>query len=207
MSALLNVFDDILHLMSSDNSVDMVYLDFAKAFDKVDHGVLLHKIKTIGITGRLGVWLYHFLTDRTHFVRLQGGVSLDSPVRNGVTQGTVLGSLLFIILMGDINRGISSSSIVSFADDTRLYHGISSIDDGTILQNDLNDKWASCNNKSFNAQNFQHICFSPHSSLSCNIDTTSSFDIINYSRNILDLGVNVSSDCSFDFYISNLKNC
>ena len=60
LSALLNVFDDIMHLMSGGNTVDMVYLDFAKAFDKVDHGVLLHKIKSLGITGKLGVWLYHF---------------------------------------------------------------------------------------------------------------------------------------------------
>ena len=104
--------------MSGVNSVDMVYLDFAKAFDKADHGVLLHKIKTLGITGRLGVWLYHFLTDRTHFVRLQGGV--DSPVLSGVLQG--------------INRGISSSSMVSFADDMRLYHGISRVDDCTIFK-------------------------------------------------------------------------
>ena len=134
--------------MSGGNSVDMVYLDFAKAFDKVDHGVLLHKIKTLRITGRLGVWLYHFLTDRTHFVRLQGGAS---PVLSGVPQGTVLGPLLFIIQMGDINRGISSSSIVSFTDDTRLYHGFSSVNDCTILQNDLNSvyDWASCNNMFF----------------------------------------------------------
>ena len=56
----------------------------------------------------------------------------------------------------------------------------------------------------FNAQKFQHICFSSHSSLSCNIYTNSSFYIINYSRNILDLSINVSSDRSFDFHISNL---
>ena len=62
LSALLNVFNDIMHLMSGGNTVDMVCLDFAKAFDNVDHGVLLHKIKTLGITGKLGVWLYHFLT-------------------------------------------------------------------------------------------------------------------------------------------------
>ena len=70
--------------MSGGNTVDMVYLDFAKAFDKVDHGVLLHKIKTLGITGKLGVWLYHFLTHRTHFVRLQGGISHANPVLSGV---------------------------------------------------------------------------------------------------------------------------
>ena len=82
MSALLNVFDDTTSC--SGNTVDMVYFDFAKAFDKVDHVVLLHKMKNLGITGKLGVWLYHFLTDRTHFVRLQGGVSLDSPLLSGV---------------------------------------------------------------------------------------------------------------------------
>ena len=170
--------------MSGGNTVDMVYLDFAKAFDKVDHGVLLHKIKTLGITGKLGVWLYHFLTHRTHFVRLQGGISHASPVLSGVPQGTVLGPLFFLILMGDINSGISSSSIVSFADDTRLYHGISNVDDCSFLQNDLNSvyDWASCNNMSFNAQKFQYICFSPHSSSSSNVYTSSSFDIINYSK-------------------------
>ena len=83
--------------------MDMVYLDFAKTFDKVDHGVLLHKIKMLGITGKLGIWLYHFLTGRAHFVMLQGGVRFDSPVISGVPQLTVLDPLLFIILMCDIN--------------------------------------------------------------------------------------------------------
>ena len=123
------------------------YLDFVKAFDKVDHGVILYKIKMLGITGKLVAWLYHFLTGRTHFVRLQGGISFGSPVISGVPQGTVLGPLLFIILMCDINSGITSSSMVSFADDTRLYYGISNVDDCAILQNDLNFiyEWASGN--------------------------------------------------------------
>ena len=51
LSALLNVFDDIMHLMNGRNTIDMVYLDFATAFDQVDHKVLLHEIKTLGITG------------------------------------------------------------------------------------------------------------------------------------------------------------
>ena len=171
-----------MHIMSGGNTVDMVYLNFAKAFDKVDHGVLLHKIKTLGITGKLGVWLYHFLTHRTHFVRLQGGISHNSPVLSAVSQGTVLGPLLFIILMEDINCDISFSSNVSFADDTRLYHGISNVDDGPFLQNDLNSvyDWASCNNMSFNAQKFQYICFSHHSSSSPNVYTSSRCDILTY---------------------------
>ena len=73
---------------------------------------------------------------------------------------------------------ISSSSIVSFADDIRLYHGISNVDDCSFLQNDLNSvyDWASSNNMSFNAQKISNIyVFSPHSSSSSNVYTSSSF--------------------------------
>ena len=55
-------------------------IDFSKAFDKVDHGILLHKLRAVGITRNIGIWLFHFLTDRSHFVRLPGGISEDHPV-------------------------------------------------------------------------------------------------------------------------------
>ena len=58
-----------MYILITDN---MVYLDFSKAFDKVDHGILLHKLRALGITGNIGIWLFHFLTDRSHFVRLPG---------------------------------------------------------------------------------------------------------------------------------------
>ena len=102
----------------------MIYLDFAKAFDKVDHGFMvyfLHKLKKLGITGNLGKWILDFLSDRKHFVRLLGGVSNDGPVLSGVPQGTVLGPLLFLVLLSDISNDINHSSVVSFADDTRVY--------------------------------------------------------------------------------------
>ena len=55
LSALLDVLDDIMHMLSSDTTVDMIYLDFSMVFDKVDHGVLLHKLKNLGITDKLGI--------------------------------------------------------------------------------------------------------------------------------------------------------
>ena len=61
-------FDDRMDMLSSD--VDMIYLDFSKAFDKIDHGVLLHKLKYLGITDKLGIWFFQFLTNRTHYVRI-----------------------------------------------------------------------------------------------------------------------------------------
>ena len=162
---LVGCFDDLMHMLSSDTTVDMIYLDFSKAFDKVDHGVLLHKLKDLGITGKLGIWFFQFLTNRTHYVRIPGGISKDSPVLSGVPQGTVLGPLLFLIMISDINKGTTSSKLVSFADDTRVYSNIAEADDCDNLQYDLNSiyNWAVLNNmfltmKSFITFHLVHLC-------------------------------------------------
>ena len=54
-----------MNMIDSSTAVDMIYLDFSKAFDKVDHGIVLHKLRHVGITGNLGVWLHQFLSDMT----------------------------------------------------------------------------------------------------------------------------------------------
>ena len=66
LSALLNVFDNLMNMIDSSTTVDMIYLDFSKAFDMVDHGIVLHKLRDLGITGNLGVWFHQFLSDRTN---------------------------------------------------------------------------------------------------------------------------------------------
>ena len=89
----------------------MVYLDFAKAFDKVDHGVLLHKLRQVGVKGKLGTWIHGFLTGRTQKVFVEGAQSSSSEVTSGVPQGSVLGPLLFIIMIGDINKEVHHSRV------------------------------------------------------------------------------------------------
>ena len=113
LSALLSVYDELINNLSNcqPSCIDMIYLDFAKAFDKVDHGVLLHKLKSMGITCDLGNWLLNFLSDRKHFVRMPGGTSNDGPVLSGVPQGTVLGPLLFLVLLSDISKDIHHSIV------------------------------------------------------------------------------------------------
>ena len=105
---------------------------------------MLHKLKDLGITSKLGIWFFQFLTNRTDYVRIPGGISKDSPVLSGVPQGIVLGPLLFLIMISDINKGTTSSKLVSFADDTRVYSNIAEADDCDNLQYDLNSiyNWA-----------------------------------------------------------------
>ena len=136
--------------------IDMIYLDFSKAFDKVDHGILMHKLRNMGITGNLGKWLLDFLSDRKHFVRIPGGTSTDGEVLSGVPQGTVLGPLLFLVLLSDISEDINQSNLVSFADDTRIFKQIDDVDNCSVLQRDLETiyTWASINNMTFNDNTF-----------------------------------------------------
>ena len=94
-------------------------MDFAKAFDKVDHGILCHKMKAIGISGKLGVWIHSFLTNRTQLISVNGIKSKPSNVKSSVPQGTVLGPILFLILIADINNNVINK-VTSFADDTRV---------------------------------------------------------------------------------------
>ena len=90
LSSLLDVYDIILESLTQGAScVDMVYL----AFDKVDHGILLHKLRDLGIIGKAGyitIWFYNFLCDRSQFVKICGGCSSVVPVVSWVPQGTVL---------------------------------------------------------------------------------------------------------------------
>ena len=116
---LIAHFDHITRLLESGQNVDVVYLDFAKAFDKVDFLVTMRKLHSFGISGMLGQWVYSFLTERKQAVIVNGAKSNLSEVSSGVPQGSVLGPLLFLVLIGDIDKDITSTFVSSFADDTK----------------------------------------------------------------------------------------
>ena len=154
LSALLNVFDNLMNMIDSKSTVDMIYLDFSNAFAMVDHGIVLHTLRDVGFSGNLCVSFYQFLTGRPQYVRLPGGVSKDSPVLSGLPQGIVLGSLLFIIMISDISKDVLSSDVISFVDDTSVYSNISQSENCDRLQADLNYiySWDADNNMLFNTK-------------------------------------------------------
>ena len=115
---------------------DLIIMDFAKAFNKVPHRRLLHKLDYYGIRGSTHKWISSWLSGRSQQVVLDGQASDPVPVLSGVPQGSVLGPILFLIFINDLPDNIKSS-VRLLADDCVLYRNIHSLQDCLILQEDL----------------------------------------------------------------------
>ena len=131
------------------------------------------------------------------------------PVVSGVPQGSVIGPLLFLIMIRDIDDGITSSSVASFADDTRVLAGVSSSEDANKLQIDLNTiyQWAQNNNAMFNTDKFQCLRYGKNQHLK-NVTSyqTNSGTTIKSEASAKDLGVTMSDCALFSEHISNTAN-
>ena len=123
--------------------VDTIYLDLAKAFDKVPHERLVSKLKAHGTDSLVCNWIKAWLTDRQQWACLDGRYSRWRPVWSGVPQGSVIGPILFLIF-NDLDNGLSST-VLKFADDTKLVRPVNNCTAGQELQLDLDNvcSWAS----------------------------------------------------------------
>ena len=137
MSQLLDHFCSILENLENGANVDVIYLDFAKAFDEVDIGIALEQLKSNRISSKMLSFFKAFLKARTQSVCLNGCSSKSHPVTSGVLEGSVLGPLVFLMI-GDIDEGIENALLSSIADDTRLLKCIVQLLDISLLQEDLN---------------------------------------------------------------------
>ena len=153
-SCLTNLLEFMEHISkwADDGSpVDVIYLDFQKAFDKVPHQRLLIKLKSHGMGESVVNWVRDWLSGRKQRVVVEGEESSWRPVISGVPQGSVLGPILFLIYINDLENEIGSN-ILKFADDTKMFRRVESQEDRHQLQSDLNklvksEKWQMLFNK------------------------------------------------------------
>ena len=136
-SQLLLTLNDLVKGLNDKSETDMILLDFSKAFDKVPHQRLLLKVSHCGIAGIVFAWIKDFLHGRTQKVILESQSSSWATVASGVPQGSVLGPPAVLDLHKRLAGCVTSSTVRLFADDTVLYHGISSSADTADLQRDL----------------------------------------------------------------------
>ena len=136
LTNLLAYLENVTKQVDSGLPVDSLYLDFAKAFNKVPHRRLLMKLKAHGIDGVVLEWIRRWLTDRKQWVILNGGTSDWLPVLSGIPQGSVLGSCLFLTYINDIDLNIFGE-MLKFADDTKVICPMEKEEYGETLQADL----------------------------------------------------------------------
>lgn len=155
LTNLLEYLETLTKLVDEGHSMDIIYLDFAKAFDKVPHRRLVDKLHAHGIKGKVSGWVEAWLTGRKQRVVLNGKFSSWDCVGSGVPQGSVLGPTLFVIFINDIDSAIDTvmSIITKFADDTKVGRVVENENDRAAMQRDIDNlmEWTDTWQMQFNA--------------------------------------------------------
>ena len=121
---VLKVVDDWRGYLDNDEIVGSLFIDVTKAFDSIDHQLMLLKLQNIDVDGIELAWFRNYLHGRMQCVAIGKAKSSLKPISSGVPQGSILGPLLFIIFMNNLPAVVSSCNIQLYADDTIVYcHG------------------------------------------------------------------------------------
>ena len=195
LTNLLDFMEKVTEALDKSNAVDIIYLDFAKAFDSVPHQRLFQKLESHGIGENISKWIRNWLTARRQKVSVKGQYSEWENVVSGVPQGSVLGPILFLIYINDIDEGIISK-LGKFADDTKLCSSGINNEDVESLQQDLDRifQWSLEWQMQFNVNK----CVVIHMGRTNNqVDYKMGNAILRKSENERDLGVLVSSNGKF----------
>ena len=201
---LLNFTDELFTTIEKGNQADVIIMDFAKAFDKVNHSLLIHKLKHYGVQGQVLEWIAAFLKNRQQSVVVDGATSSPVSVQSGVPQGSVLGPTLFLAYINDLPEDLSSLTKL-FADDTAVYRLKATPTDINLLQEDLQklETWEQSWDMSFHpgkcttlpvtrARNPKRNNYSLHEH---------TLEIVHNSKY---LGVTLTSDLTWDMHINSI---
>ena len=206
--AIIELVDKIANAVERNETTDGIFLDLSKAFDTINHDILLYKLEYYGFRGVTLDWFKSYLSNRKQFVRYQMHDSNHKIINCGVPQGSILGPLLFILYIKDIVNTTSLLELILFADDTTLlfsHPDIASQND--IINIELQEicNWFQANKLSVNATKTNYVVLgTPQSTrkftdIKQNIDNlndselTSSSDVEKVKLNIKLDGVSLSS--------------
>ena len=200
-SQLLSVFHQISQNLDSGKQTDILYLDIAKAFDTVDHKHLLKKLSQYGLSGNILNWFKDYLSGRQQRVLLNGEISETLPVSSGVPQGSILGTLLFLVYINDLPTSISSPcvNISLFADDTKCFTVVNTLTDAYVFKSEAEnvEKWAQTWSLKFNASKCKVLSITRkhHRLVADYVINGKSLEHVNSQK---DLGVMISSDLKWN---------
>ena len=169
-TATLEFIDRIYKVLDSGELPITVFLDLSKAFDTLDHGILLQKLKHYGVTGISLKWFESYLMNRSQYVQLDSGYSNPLHITTGVPQGSILGPLLFIIYINDLYLASPKFESILYADDTTLISSLCTFNYSLSSNNDVSNNinlelnkvhdWLVANKLSLNIPKTKFMVFS-----------------------------------------------
>ena len=127
-NTLLSIIENIQTDLDNGDFAAGVFIDLKKAFDTVDHDILLKKLEYYGVRGLLRDWFQSYLKNRKQFVSISNSTSNTKEITTGVPQGSVLGPLLFLLYINDLHRSVKHSKTYHFTDDTNIMQSNKSLD-------------------------------------------------------------------------------
>ena len=166
MHALLSLTEAIKHSVDSGNFGCGIFLDLQKAFDTVNHKILLGKLEHYGIRGTTLDWFHSYLSGRQQYVVVNGHISDSLPITCGVPQGSVLGPLLFLIYMNDLPNVSKVLQFYLFADDTSIYFDANELNHlQKVVNKELRKvrKWLEANRLALNISKTNYVIFHSNS--------------------------------------------
>ena len=204
--ALLSLIEKVGHAIDKSSHLIGLFLDYSKAFDTINHDILLKKLNHYGVRGKALEWFRSYLSNRKQFVFINGCYSQMENVQCGVPQGSILGPLLFIIYLNDFCRSSDKISFILFADDSNLFY---SHKNAITLANTINtelDKvtqWIKANKLSLNLQKTKYMLFS-NSIDKLPVDIVFDGTPLENVSQIKFLGVTVDNKLSWKLHIDNI---
>ena len=205
VTQLLEVMEDFTQMIDKGEDIDVLYLDFKKAFDSVPHQRLLLKMKAYGITDNILNWTENFLTNRKQRVKVNNCLSKEAAVLSGIPQGSILGPILFTIFINDLPQTVTNICKI-FADDTKLYCSPKSYDK---MQQDIDSLllWSDTWNLHFNVSKCK-VLHIGKTNPEHNYKMNNGEGVINVTKceEEKDLGVTFDKKLVFDKHINNVVN-
>lgn len=210
VTALLNITDNIIRALDKKLAVIMIALDYSKAFDVIDHDLLVAKLKFYGCNDVVLSFFKSYLWNRSQRVRIDGNYSVPDKIISGVPQGSILGPLLFLLYTSDLSHVVEWSEVYQYADDTQLVHCFDPDHSGLACEHinaDLSSilQYSTEHNLTINPNKTKLLLFA-HRKRRAGIENNICIEIggvrLSFTNKVKILGLNIDSSLRFQDHIS-----